>query len=242
MAVAVLTREPDGAEPVVLTATGDPATRQVALVAAATLAVGAAMGLATGAAFNSRYSAVVVPFLVVLAATGLTRLPMAWPRVAIGAGVVVLAVVSSLHVARLDRTEAGDLADLIVAGAEAGDVVVVCPDQLAVSLERALRQAGSDLPVLPYPDLDGDPRFVDWRDYAERNDAADPAAVAAAVDERAEGAVWLVSNTTYRTFEGDCEQVATTLAERRGAPVLARPTPPERAFEHAQLVRYGAAA
>jgi hypothetical protein len=238
VAVAVLTHRPDG-RPIVLTASGDPATRHVAVVAFATLGIGAAAGLASGAAFNSRYGAVVVPLLLVLAATGLTRLPLRWPKLGLGAAVVVLAVVSSVHVARLDRTEAGDLAGAIVAAAEPGDAVLVCPDQLAVSLERALRQAGSEVRILPYPVIDGDPRFVDWRDYRARNDAADPAGVAAAVDEQVDGAVWLVSDTTYRTFEGDCEVVAATLADRRGPPAQGRPTPPERAFEHAELSRFG---
>jgi uncharacterized membrane protein len=237
LAVSVLTRPPDGG-PVVLTASGDPATRHVAVVVATTLVLGAAVGLASGAAFNSRYAAVVVPFLLVLVATGLTRLPMRWPRVGLGGALVVLALVSSIHVARLDRTEAGDLADLIVAGAQPGDAVLVCPDQLGVSLERALRQAGSDIPVLPYPEIDGDPRFVRWRDYEERNDAADPGAVAAAVDEQVDGAIWFVANPTYRTFEGDCEQVAATLTQARGPATLARPIPAERAFEHADLSRY----
>ena len=143
------------------------------------------------------------------------------------------------RVATLDRTEGADLAAVIVERSEPGDAVLVCPDQVAVSLERALRDAGSDLPVYPYPDLDGDPRFVQWRDYEQRNDAADPAALAAEVDERVDGAVWLVTNASYRTFEGDCEQLAETLSELRGAAELARDQPSERAFEHADLLRFG---
>jgi hypothetical protein len=65
--------------------------------------------------------------------------------------------------------------------------------------------------------------------------------VAAEVDARVPGAVWLVTNTTYRTFEGRCEALATGLAARRGPGVPARLAPADRAFEHGDLFRFGPA-
>src|SRR3546814_8726715 len=73
-----------------------------------------------------------------------------------------------------------DLAAEIAAEAGPADVVVVCPDQLGPSLDRALSGSVVESSIVPYPTA-GDPRFVDWRDYEERNDAADPAAFAAGV-------------------------------------------------------------
>ena len=239
VAVSVLTTRPAPGEAAQLTAHGDRLTREIAAVAFGTLAIGAVVGFVGRTAFSSRYAATVVPLLLVLAAVGMTRLPKGWPMIGCALGVAVLGPVSSARVATLDRTESADLAAVIVERSEPGDAVFVCPDQVAVSLERALRDAGSDLPVYPYPDLDGDPRFVQWRDYEERNDAADPAALAAEVDERVDGAVWLVTNASYRTFEGDCEQLTETLSELRGALELARDQPSERAFEHADLLRFG---
>src|SRR3546814_4569141 len=62
--------------------------------------------------------------------------------------------------------------------------------------------------LLPSPTL-----FRSWRDYEERNDAADPAAFAAGVlDQVGEGgAVWMVWNGTYRTFEDHCEAIISHL-------------------------------
>jgi hypothetical protein len=239
VAVSVLTTRPEPGQDARLTAHGDPLTRELAAVAFGTLAIGAVIGFLSGAAFNARYASTVVPLLLVLAAVGITRLPRGWPMIGCGISVVLLGLVSGVRVATLDRTESGDLAAIIVDRAEPGDAVLVCPDQLAVSMARALRHAGSDLPVLPYPDIDGDPGFVQWRDYRERNDAADPAAIATEVSERVDGAIWLVSNASYRTFEGDCEEVAATLAAQRGTPDLGRDEPAERAFEHGDVFRFG---
>jgi mannosyltransferase len=105
--------------------------------------------------------------------------------------------------------------------AEAGpdDVLVTCPDQLGPAVRRALDAEGlASMPVLAYPAL-GDGRFVDWYDYVERNDAADPAAVGAEVLTRAEptGRIWAVTNGSYRSFEGDCEALVAAISVGRPA-------------------------
>src|SRR3546814_19681440 len=105
-----------------------------------------------------------------------------------------------------------DLASEIAAEAGPADVVVVCPDQLGPSLDRALSGSVVESSIVPYPTA-GDPRFVDWRDYEERNHPADPAPFAAAVldpagEVRAVGKVW---NGTYRTFEAHFEAIISHL-------------------------------
>jgi len=241
IAVAVLTTPRDASGEVRLTASGDVLSREVAAVAFGTLAIGAVVGFVGGAAFNSRYASTVVPLLIVLAAVGLSRLPRGWPAAGCALALVVLAPVASARVVRLDRTESGSIAGFIVDGARPGDAVLVCPDQLGVSLERALREAGSDIDVVSYPEIDGDPRFVRWRDYQQRNNAADPEALAAEVSGRVDGDLWLVMNIDYRTFEGDCEAISLTLAALRGSPESPREQPDERSFEHADLLRFGPA-
>ena len=110
--------------------------------------------------------------------------------------------------------------------------MIACPDQLGVATERRLRSVGADLEVLAYPEA-GDPRFVDWVDYADRNSAAEPAEFLERVADRvpADATVYLVAGYTYRTFEGQCERVSALLsAERSGTQV---PVGDRAQFNHA---------
>ena len=102
---------------------------------------------------------------------------------------------------------------------------------------RALEQDDATLDVVRYPDL-GDARFVDWRDYEERNEAASPARVARRLVARADGAhVWVVWNGSYRTFDGQCEALIGNLSVLIG---VATPDQEyEGAFETSHLVRFG---
>ncbi|MEZ5237881.1 MAG: hypothetical protein R2716_02630 [Microthrixaceae bacterium] len=96
--------------------------------------------------------------------------------------------------------------------------MIACPDQLAPATLRALDSAGVEADVVPFPE--GDPRFVDWVDYGERNAAASPSdfvdELLAGVDE--DTPVYAVVNPSYRTFEGKCEAVLGELG-RDGAEV-----------------------
>jgi len=125
-----------------------------------------------------------------------------------------------------------DIADAVVAaaaGAPEPPLLVVCPDQNGPSIERALRARGATaaVEIVTYPAL-GDPRFVDWVDYADRNAAADPVAIAGRALELAGGRTVLYAYTgNYRTLEGQCEAVLQALATVRGAPSVLVP-PSER--------------
>jgi hypothetical protein len=92
---------------------------------------------------------------------------------------------------------------------------------------------------LSYPRLD-DPSFVDWRDYADRNDANDPIAIADEVVDRARGAhsVWLVDDGGYKTFAGQCEAVEGELGAKLGAGRLLVANDGDTFFEHASLFRF----
>ena len=126
-----------------------------------------------------------------------------------------------------DRTQARVVADVIateVAADATADaqppqaVVVTCPDQLAPATSRALENRGIDAPVFPFPG--GDPRFVDWVDYADRNSTSDPVTfvenLRAELDDST--TVYAVINTTYLTFEDKCEGLLAALGEN-GAPM-----------------------
>jgi len=212
-----------------------------ALVVALTLGIGALVGLATDSTYAGRYAAVVFPLVALLVGRGLAILPgIAAPVIAAGSLLLLSAVGVATNVID-DRTQAGELAAAVAAEVGPDDVVVTCPDQLGPAMRRALDQEGLEAtPLLAYPAL-GDGRFVDWYDYAERNDAADPAAVAAEILERAgpTARVWTVVNGTYRTFEGDCEALVAALAV--GRPVWRDVVPVSSAtFEQAALLVFEA--
>jgi mannosyltransferase len=217
----------------------DGTTLAFLAVCAGTVGLGALAGLVTASTFQSRYAAVVVPLLLVLAARGIVALPGRWELVA-GAAVVILGLAGVAKVVGTDRTEAGDIAAAVADRAEPGDVLVACPDQLGVALDRALGQEEVAVAVLPYPDL-GDPRFVRWRDYEERNDEADPAAVAAEVLDQAPGAVWVAWEGSARTFDGDCEALLAAFTAARGDGEVVYSGGDPRPIEHATLVRFAGA-
>lgn len=223
-----------GIHEVRLTDRFQPETRDEVIVVVLTLAAGAVAGYASSSAYASRYASVVVPLVLLLAAVGLTRL-RGWLLVGLAAAVLVFGVVGSARNVVTDRTQSGRHAAAIAAGATGSDVVVACPDQLAPALARALADERDDLTVVPYPTGD-DPRFVDWRDYAERNAAADPVAFAEQLLDEARGAIWVVWGGTYRSLEGHCEALLGRLGAQRPTSIEATPG---AAFEASSLYRVG---
>jgi hypothetical protein len=195
---------------------GRPPGRALAVVVGATLVLALAVGRFTGAAFDARYTSVVLPLFLLLAGVGVARLPRAF-----GAPVLTVAVVAGVASAVPDvfieqKTQAAVVADALRAQALPGDVVVYCPDQLGPATSRLL--PGS-LRQEVYPTGES-PERVDWVDYAERNAGADPEAYGRDLSARAGGsAVWLVFHTHYRTYEGQCEALAGTLTALRGDPL-----------------------
>lgn len=184
-----------------------PTVRLELLVVALVLALGAVAGLALDATFQSRYAAVVVPLVLVVAAVGVTRVP-GWGRAVVGVVLVGLSLFGLVWVNYYQRTQSAEVAAAVAERARPGDVVVYCPDQLGPAYSREMPDG---LVELAYPTLDG-PERVDWVDYAERNAAADPAAIAAEVRERAAGqAVFLVWMNEYATFGTQCEDLITEL-------------------------------
>lgn len=204
-------------------------------VVCATMGLATVVSYASDAAFASRYTAVVHPLVVLLAGLGVLVLPKLGMRVAV---VGVLALVGlAFGVVNLltDRTQAAQLASAIEADAGPGDLVVYCPDQLGPGTARLLEDGPEGV---TFPDA-GDPRFVDWVDYAEGIDAADPGAFAQAVVERAAaGAIWLVWSDQYRSVEGSCEQLVDALGTLRPARSVVVESGSQ--LEHAWLYRYAA--
>ena len=105
------------------------------------------------------------------------------------------------------------MATTINVDARAGDLVVVCPDQLGPALARLVDT--NKLQVVRYPDL-GDPRFVDWADYNERLAGVDVAAVADRILATAgDHSIWLEWSDGYRIAGEQCADQANELVIRR---------------------------
>jgi len=201
-------------------------------------------GWVVHATFAYRYASVVLPLVCLLLAVGVGAVgPARGGRVApaaVLALVAVLGVVRGGQLALAKRTQAGVVAAQIRALARPGDVVAYCPDQLGPAVNRLLGAGLShDLVQVTFPDFDT-PDFVDWVDYAARNDRANPGLFASHLLNLADPdrQVFLVWAGGYRTFGADCEQLRDTLS-------LARPAYDERVvsapsgyYEPASLERY----
>jgi hypothetical protein len=215
-----------------------PQARREATVVGATLLLASAAGYATGTTFASRYASVFMPLFLLVAAVGLTRFEGRVVRGLVAATVLALGVVGGVHNVTTDRTQAGEITAAIRAGATPDDLVVICPDQLGPAVHRLLP---SSMAQVTYPLL-ADPDLVDWRDYEERNAAADPVATADKVVERARAAnaknVWLVTSGSYKTFEGQCEQLGAEIGARLGAGEGLVSEDNAEFFEYASLFRF----
>jgi hypothetical protein len=137
-----------------------------------------------------------------------------------------------------NRTQGGDIARVISAEYERGDVVVYCPDQLGPATSRVL-DGTPGLVQMVFPTGDR-PKLVDWVDYTERNSRADAVAFAQKVLDRAGtgNTIWYVSSYGYTGGnEGKCEQIRDALTGQR--PGLSLPVVQgESIFESMGLTRY----
>ncbi|MFO7590767.1 MAG: glycosyltransferase family 39 protein [Acidimicrobiia bacterium] len=190
-----------------------PAVRWEGAAALGTLLLGLTASWAAGTAFEGRYASVVFPLFVLLVAYGLT----AFGDRRVRAGVLVVVVLLGFWGAARNidelRTQAAESTAVIRAEARPGDLVVYCPDQIGPSASRLL--AGEDLRQVTFPDL-ARPERINWVDYRERIDSADPAVFARRVlREAGDATVYFVAAPGYNNVAGKCEDIAGALAESR---------------------------
>lgn len=193
-----------------------PVLRLPAVVALVTLLLAFAAVYVGGGAYTGRYTAVVVPLVCVVAGVGAVALPGRWTPVVALALVAAVGIASGVPAAGRSRSSAeGVVKAFRAAGGSPGDLLAYCPDQLGPPVWRLL-EAGVEQVV--YPSF-GDPRRIDWVDYRARQEAASPSAFARELSSRAgQGPLFVLAATEYRTFEGQCEQLLSTLTALRGAP------------------------
>lgn len=210
-----------------------PGARWEALVGGVTLVVGVVLTYLAGNAFESRYSALVFPFFVLVIARGVTTLTDPRVRGGVLAVMVVLGFVGAGRNVGTNRTQAGQVAAVLRADARPGDLVVYCPDQLGPAVHRL---GPNGLDEVTYPEL-GSPSFVDWVDYKARLARTDPAAFARRALARAgPHTLWYVSSPGYTTHGAVCADVSNVLAASRTRRV--RIVPDERLFEHPGLQEF----
>jgi hypothetical protein len=208
--------------------------RPLAYAIVGTATIGCLAGYAVGAAYASRYASVIVPFVLVLAGLGLSRLDVRVASV-VFVGVLALGLIGGYRNVTSDRTDGRRNAEAIADDGERGDLVVFCPDQLGPSTDRELDER---FEAFTYPRF-GDPAFVDWVDYGERLDEADPAAFAQEVLDRAgDRSIYVVYSTSYITHEEACGELITALWAQRPREDLEEPT---TAFEPSAVARFAPA-
>ena len=215
---------------------GRPGGRHLGVAAFGTLGVAIIATQISRSAFAPRYASVLFPMMLLLAALGTAVLLDSRVRNAVVAACVVFGFWAIVPNVLGDRTSADRVAAALAAGVEPGDVVAYCPDQLGPSVSRLLPDdiAGEHV---TFP-RGTPPQIVDWVDYAETNEAAEPEAFAQMLLDRAgpTGTVWVVWAPGYRTFEDKCQGMLANLDLARRT--NDRPVKLPRNFEHPGLIRF----
>jgi len=200
---------PNGAS-VLLEARVQSRSKFVALLVAGPLGVAVLAGMLTGAAFDNRYIAVVFPLFVLLCAIG----EVTFGSRKVTAVVLAVACVAGLFAAQWQdstpRTQAVQVAAVLNAQAEPGDVVVYCPDQLGPAVDRLL--SVPDVTQLTFPRMIG-PARVDWVDYVWTIQHTDVGTFAREAWDRVNpgGTLWFVWRNGYQGFGNSCGNLASWL-------------------------------
>jgi hypothetical protein len=191
-----------------------PAVRWEAAAGIGALVLGTIVTWASGNGFAGRYGATAFPLIALVVAYGFTVFSS---RVTMGiavAGFVVLGLIGGVRASRDLRTQAADVAAVIGAQAQPGDVVVYCPDQLGPAVSRLLGDR-PDLVQMTFPSGDR-PEFVNWVDYLDRVEHTGASAFTDRVLARAgDHTVWYVSAPDYGGVKGKCEAITAELSDRR---------------------------
>ncbi|HVB91054.1 MAG TPA: glycosyltransferase family 39 protein [Acidimicrobiales bacterium] len=188
-----------------------PRARAATFVVVGTLFAAIAGGILTSSAFSSRYAAVIFLPLLLLVALGTTTLRNPRIRLVVVTAATAAGLVASAQNVVTQRTQGPEIAAVIDTMAQPGDVVAFCPDQLGPSVYRLVVHP-SRFDMVTFPRGTG-PQIVDWVDYKDAVDAADPGAFARQLS-RAAGAthhIWLVWQPQYVTYGIKCEQLASGL-------------------------------
>ena len=192
-----------------------PAVRWETAAAFGTLWLGLVAASVGGTAFDGRYAAIMFPLFVVVIGFSLTVFTSTRVRVGLLVGIVLLGFAGGYRNIVDQRTQSGEVADVIAAEAQPGDVVVYCPDQLGPDTSRQLERTPG-LHEETYPDRAA-PQRVNWVDYRKRIADRDPAAFARSVlaDTKPDATIWFVNSSAFRHFGSSCDVIGATFGDGR---------------------------
>lgn len=170
-----------------------PATKLAAWTTG-TLILAFTVSAATDSAVVSRYTAVVVPLVLILVSAGISASPSR-ARIVVTSALAVLWLAASAVVVTTPRSQAAHIARAINVQSGRGDVVVFCPDQLGPAVHRLITAPAQQI---TYPSFAPADR-VNWIDYRQRYADASPVEFArrtlALVPPGAQ--LWLVTSDRY---------------------------------------------
>ncbi len=210
-----------------------PEARAFAFVGGIGLVVALSLNYLAGGAFQTRYSAIVFPFFVLLVARGLSTLRDVRILALVAAVMVLLGFAGGVRNVVTQRTQAGEVAAILRAEAKPGDLVVYCPDQVGPAVHR-LAPAGLD--EVTYPRF-LTPVRIDWVDYKKRLAHVDQAKFVRDALARADGrTIWYVSAPGYTTHTGVCEALNDDFARARTK--VTRTLPDPKIFEKPALTQF----
>lgn len=198
------------------TSSAPPSVRAIGLVAMLAVALGVAGAILSSSAASSRYLAISIPLVLVTASVGLYQ-----RRTTAGAALLVLAALVGLGLSTIEqmtpRTTAPDIARAITSAGRAGDVVVICPDQLAPALHRLLDRHPLGLVEVVHPAGSSASR-VNWIDYAERARRADAEPIVRWLrSTHPTATTWLVVSLTYPPTQPACAALLDELVAGSGS-------------------------
>jgi mannosyltransferase len=214
-----------------------PGMAPLAGIALATLGIAVILGAVANVAFVARYTAVVLPLFLLVVATGVAIMPGRRFRNGCMVVICLAGLLTGYGENRQQRTEAVLVASVLNSQAQAGDVVVYCPDQLGPAVDRLLRVPGVDEITFPRAIA---PQRVDWVDYKKVIASTDVELFAqqALAGVQPGHTLWLVWRDGYPGLGGDCGYLKSWLDLLRspGATVVGQQGPTYYEFEN--LTRY----
>jgi mannosyltransferase len=162
-------------------------------------------------AYSSRYASILLVPIILLVASGFLAIKNSKLVLILLSICVVLGVWGGFYNFSYMRTQAGVVASKINTLAKAGDVVAYCPDQLGPAVNRLVKP-GLFQVTFPAWQSPG-PKFVDWIDYAKRNESASVSSFVKKLFNTAKGhSIFYVWQGGYLTFGDDCQAIASLLS------------------------------
>ncbi|HUC16046.1 MAG TPA: glycosyltransferase family 39 protein [Acidimicrobiales bacterium] len=180
-----------------------PRARFVALLVVGALSAAVLAGILTGAAFDNRYIAVVFPLFIVLCALGITTFSSLKVTSLMLAVACTAGLLSAKDQNSQPRTQAVEVAAVLNAQAQPGDMIVYCPDQLGPAVDRLLKVP--DVTQITFPRGIG-PARVDWVNYVSRIQHTDVGNFAEGIVNKLNpgSTLWLVWRNGYLGLGGSC--------------------------------------